>query len=104
MALSYVAVGPICASSPGLDGNIWIWNSTAYRSLQLPTQQRMTRHSRLLEWTDTMEETQHARKQDSSQDTILSVHVGRSGANSRRQRPRRRPEQSSRCSLKQQNQ
>src|SRR3954471_11163898 len=35
MALSYVAVGPICASSPDLDGNTWIWNSTAYRALQL---------------------------------------------------------------------
>src|SRR3954467_11498192 len=34
MALSYVAVGPICASSPDLDGNIQIWNSTAYRALQ----------------------------------------------------------------------
>src|SRR3954464_6301164 len=30
MTPSYVAVGPICASSPGLDGNIQIWNSTAY--------------------------------------------------------------------------
>ena len=35
MSLSYVAVGPICASSPDLDGNIQIWNSTAYRALQL---------------------------------------------------------------------
>src|ERR1041385_4913989 len=35
MAMSYVAVGPICASSPDLDGNILIWNSTAYRALQL---------------------------------------------------------------------
>src|SRR3954467_7588156 len=35
MALSYVAVGPICASSPDLGGNTWIWNSTAYQALQL---------------------------------------------------------------------
>ena len=35
MALSYVAVGPICASSSGLGGNVRIWNSTAYRALQL---------------------------------------------------------------------
>ena len=35
MALSYVAVGSICASPSGSDGNVRIWNSTAYRALHL---------------------------------------------------------------------
>src|SRR3954466_7378324 len=35
MTSSYVAVGPICASSSGSGGNVRIRNSTAYRALQL---------------------------------------------------------------------